>query len=306
MTTEFAGRRRADEMFRAGDTVAGYVIDAPVGRGGSSDVYRVHRPGSVVPVAWKVMRPEVVDRQVVRERFRREFDFAALFDQPHIVRMEDRGTVTVTATAGGGTVLLPWLSMQYLYGGPATELIPPPQREPDVARIIPVASRIAAALDVVHAGGVVHRDVKPANILIDAPSSAVLIDFGIAQFAGAEREAARTGMIRGTIGYAAPEVVTGQPLTGATDEYAFACSLFELLTGTLPYRGRTVTATMRALLREPVPPITSRRKWLPSSLNSVFTKALAKEPSRRYDSCVEFVEIVGRTLRGVPVPGDRR
>lgn len=285
-------------LFRGGDEVAGFVVDAPIGRGGSSDVYRVHRTDSTEPIAWKVMRPKVLDKEAVRERFRREFGFAAIFDQPHIVRVHDRGTLTEPTA-------LPWLSMQFVDGGSAERLIPERSRQPDVPVIISVIMQIAEALDVVHAAGVIHRDVKPANMLVDASSDAVLIDFGIAQYVGTDRESARTGMIRGSIPYAAPEVLTGAPLTIAVDEYALACSLFELLTGTAPYWRATATTTIRAHLRDPVPLITARRKWLPRSLDSVFAKALDKDPARRYVSCVEFTKIVAGTLRGVPVPDNR-
>ncbi|WP_066911672.1 serine/threonine-protein kinase [Millisia brevis] len=289
-------------MFRSGEVVAGLRIDRPLGRGGSSDVYRAYRPGSDESVAWKVMRPEAAGSDAAHERFRKEFDVAALFDHPHIVRMYDHGTVP---DRRDDRIELPWLSMQCVDDGSAADLVPARGREPDVPRIVEVCRGIAEALDVVHAAGVVHRDVKPANMLIDGRSHAVLIDFGIAQYAGSDRDAVRTGMIHGTIAYAAPEVLTGRPLTGATDEYAFAAGVFELLTGTTPYPRATATAAMRAHLRESVPSITSRRRWLPHSLDSVFAKALDKDPARRYSNCLEFVDIVGRTLRGVPIPGER-
>lgn len=298
-----------------GDEVAGFTVDSLVGRGSSADVYRVHRPDEPGPLALKVLHSESTGHTRARERFEREFSIASVLHHPHIVAMYTRGEVETPEGALGrarslgidetATHTTLWLAMQYVPGPPATALIPRADEEPEVSTVMTVAREIADALDYAHGQEVLHRDVKPANILLTSDqddADAFLTDFGIAQLLDDTRPLARNGRVQGSIGYAAPELLQAKKISPATDQYALACTLVELLTGEPPYPRATAFAITRAHLRDEPPKLTRRRKWLPSALNSIFAKALAKDPGDRYDTCREFVDIVARVMRDVPVP----
>lgn len=286
-------------MFEAGDIISGFVVEACLGGGGAADVYRVHRTGEAEPLALKVIHTDATNRDLARERLAREFTIASTLRHPHIVATYEHGE-----TASAQPQL--WMAMQYVDGPQASVLVPAPGREPEVAAVATVAGQVAGALDYAHAMEVIHRDVKPANILLSADHrQSYLTDFGIAQLADDVRPLASNGRVRGSIAYAAPELLQGQQLSAATDLYALACTVFEWLTGAPPFPRGTAFAITYAHLRDPVPALTARRPWLPGSLNAVFAKALAKNPAARYESCTGFVDIVARTLRDVPVPGGR-
>ncbi|MCH5643297.1 serine/threonine-protein kinase [Gordonia sp. ABSL49_1] len=293
-------------MFEVGDVVAGYTVDEFLGGGATADVFRVHR-GDDRPVALKVLHPKGSDPSRMRERFDREFTIARKLDHPHIVKIYARGEVDDPDTAPA--LRRPhypalWMAMQYVPGSPATTLIPH-DAEPDVPAILRIAAQIASALDYAHGQEILHRDVKPANILTTPTSSGLdgfLSDFGIAQFLDDTRPLARNGRVQGSIAYAAPELLQAQQLSPATDLYAFACSLVELLTGFPPYPRTTAFAITYAHINDDPPKLTRRRRWLPSAVDSIFAKALAKSPTDRYSSCGELVEIITRLMRDVPIP----
>ncbi|MEO9329743.1 serine/threonine-protein kinase [Gordonia aurantiaca] len=297
-------------MFEVGESVAGFTIDEFIGGGASADVFRVHRDDGSGPVALKVLHPNASDQSRVRERFEREFGIASLLDHPHIVSMHSHGEIAPPPGARHRSTM--WLAMQYVPGPSAAALVPGDDDEPDVGTILRVAAQIADALDHAHREEVLHRDVKPANILLsrkigpdapdDSPVDAYLSDFGIAQFLDDTRPLARNGRVQGSIGYASPELLQAQKLTPATDMYAFACSLVELFTGTPPYPRHTSFAITYAHIHDTPPKLTRRRPWLPSAIDSIFAKALAKAPEDRYRTCTELVEILTRLLRDVPVP----
>ncbi|GAB23289.1 putative serine/threonine protein kinase [Gordonia polyisoprenivorans NBRC 16320 = JCM 10675] len=289
-------------MFGVGETVAGFEIDAVVGHGSSADVYRVHRTGESTPLALKVLHADDGDTGRARERFEREFGIASLLDHPHIVAMVSRGEVLVDSSPPRTQL---WLAMQYVAGPSAMSLIPREDQQPRVPAVLRVAAQIGDALDYAHSREILHRDVKPANILLTSTSDdtdAVLSDFGIARLLDDTRPLARNGRVQGSIAYAAPELLQAQQLSPATDVYSFACSLVELFTGLPPFPRSTPFAITYAHLRDEPPKLTRRRDWLPSALNSVFAKALAKKPEERYQTCTEFVDIITRALRDVPVP----
>ncbi|MFW0786416.1 serine/threonine-protein kinase [Gordonia sp. CPCC 206044] len=303
-----APRGYADVVFGSGDVVAEYVIDEFVGSGSSAEVYRAHQRGSTSPVALKILLTGTSDPARVRERFDREFTIASLLDHPNIVRMHDRGEIADPADQNRSDATVLWTTMEYVDGVPAAELVVGRPAEPDVATISALGTQIADALDYAHRSDILHRDVKPANIIVSTAAGsprAVLTDFGIAQLLDDTRPLARNGRVQGSIAYAAPELLTAQQLSPATDLYAFAASLFELFTGEPPFPRSTAFAITYAHLHDRMPPLTRARPWLPSSLNSVFAKALAKNADDRYETCAEFVEIVVRSLRDVPVPQPR-
>lgn len=300
-------RGYADVVFGAGEVVAGYTIDEFLGSGSSAEVYRVHRGESEEAMALKVLHTRPNDQQRVRERFEREFSIASRLHHPHIVGMYARGEIDADVMGrenrSDATVL--WMAMEYIAGTSAMELIPERGIEPDTGTAVEIGGQIAAALDYAHSCDVLHRDVKPANIMVEqnvGGSRSVLTDFGIAQLLDDARPLARNGRVQGSIAYAAPELLTAQRLSPATDLYALAASMFELLTGEPPFPRATAFAITYAHIHDPLPKLTRLRPWLPSALNTVFAKALAKDPRDRYGTCTEFTEIVTRALRDVPAP----
>ncbi|MDL9938916.1 serine/threonine-protein kinase [Gordonia sp. ABSL1-1] len=306
-------------MFEIGDQVDGYTIDHFLGGGSSADVFAAHQRDQTGLVALKVLHAKVYDRARLEERFDREFTIARMLEHPHIVRVHSRGRTAppVTDTESASREVR-WMTMQYVAGAPATILVPARGEEPDVATVLAVAGQIADALDYAHDADVIHRDVKPANILTTItdihdghappqdPVRAYLSDFGIAQLLDDTRPLARNGRVQGSIAYAAPELLQAQRLSAATDQYALACSLVEFLTGEPPYPRATPFAITYAHINDDPPKPSRRRRWLPSGVDSIVAKALAKDPAARYDSCGEFVALITRMMRDVPVPDHPR
>ena len=178
------------------------------------------------------------------------------------------------------------------------------------ARVSPIVFSVASALDAAHAAGLIHRDVKPANMLIDArphrPDHVYLSDFGLSKGAMSSGLTA-TGQFLGTVDYCAPEQIEGRAVDGRTDEYALACAAFELLAGTAPFRRDQATATIWAHISEPPPRVTARRGDLSPAADQVFARAMAKAPAHRYASCREFADALRRALAAVPYsPGPVR
>jgi serine/threonine protein kinase len=265
-------------MLDGDEHVDGYIIDRELGKGGYATVHQAHatlNPGQVI--ALKVLNE---DHRTPPERARldREFEFAHRLDHPHIVRVYDHGPH--------------WLAMQFVDGGKSTRL----QRLDD--RLTALA-QISDALDYAHRHGIVHCDVKPANILVSKHFSrlgAVLIDFGVAH-AVVEDVFHRPKNLQASLLYVAPEVLRGQAPSAATDEYALACSAVELLTGAPPFTADTSSELVNAHLRSLPPRISRDISWVPRAFDAVLAKAIAKDPEVRYPSCAEFVEHVARALR---------
>lgn len=289
-------------MFETGAVIADYTVDALLGSGASADVYRAHRTGQTGALALKVLHTDPTAHPRTRERFAREFTIASMLDHPHIVAMYGQGEIPARPMTSPTL----WIAMQYIDGPESSVLIPNVGQEPDIATILRVSAQMAAALDYAHSMDVLHRDVKPANILLSADHhQAFLNDFGIAQLIDDVLPLARNGRVSGSIAYAAPELLQGQQLTPATDLYALACTMVEWLTGVPPYPRNTPFAITYAHLHDPSPSLSRRRQWLPSGLDSIIAKSLAKSPVARYDSCAQFVDIVTHMLHDVPAPAHR-
>jgi serine/threonine protein kinase len=272
--------------FTAGSRVAGYLLEEQVGAGGMAVVFRARDERLSRLVALKILGPALAADEDFRRRFIRESQAAATVDDPHIIPVHQAGE------AGG--VL--FIAMRYVPGGDVRTLL---RRAGPLSpsRAAGIISAMASALDAAHAAGLVHRDVKPANMLLDVrpgwPDHVYLSDFGLSKGA-LSLGLTRSGHFLGTPGYSAPEQIQGRPVDGRADQYALACTAFELLCGAAVFPRDEILAVMYAHLSEPPPRLTVRRPGVPAAADAVFAQALAKEPADRYASCREFAD----ALRG--------
>jgi serine/threonine protein kinase len=264
-----------------GDQVAGYQIQERIGRGGMAVVYRALDLRLGRQVALKVLAPDLGTDEAFRLRFVRESRAAAGVDHPHIVPVYDAGE-------SGGVL---FIAMRYVSGGDVRSLIETHGRlSPD--RATAIASQVASALDAAHARGLVHRDVKPGNILLGQASNgldhAYLSDFGLSKLSVTSATLTSTGQFLGTLDYVSPEQIQGQLVDGRADQYALACTVFEMLTGAPPFRREDTRALMWAQLEAAPPRLTERRPELPPLADQVIARAMAKTASGRYATCREF------------------
>ncbi|MGF6884607.1 serine/threonine protein kinase [Nocardia sp. GAS34] len=273
-------------MLNEGDVFAGYTIRGVLGRGGMGSVYLAQHPRLPRLVALKLLNRELFADDEMRARFEREADVVANLDHPGIVMVFDRGV-----EAGQ-----PWISMPYIEGVDAASVDPvgyPPQCA------VQIIGHIAAALDYAHAKGVLHRDVKPANILLANAAGGervFLTDFGIARLRDDASHLTQTGSVNATITFASPEQLSGIALDGRADQYSLACTLFWLLTGRTPFQSTNTAAVIAGHLQQPPPPIRAIRPDLPPALESVLARGLAKRPEERFASCTEFATAAWHAL----------
>ncbi|MEV6557204.1 ABC transporter substrate-binding protein [Nocardia sp. NPDC051756] len=281
-------------MLRAGEVFAGYVIERQLGRGGMGSVYLARHPRLPRRIALKLLSQDLHANDEMRARFEREAELVAQLDHPNIVAVYDRGVDEGVR----------WISMQFVDGIDAGALDP---RTLDPARAVEIIAETAKALDYAHAVGVLHRDVKPANILLARATAGqdervLLTDFGIARLRDDVHQLTRTGMFAATLAYASPEQLSASPVDHRSDQYALACTLFWLLSNTAPFTADNPAAMIAAHLQQPPPPLTTRRSDLPPALDAVLSKALAKRPGNRYESCAEFATAARDALTAVKSP----
>ncbi|MFC4376863.1 serine/threonine-protein kinase [Nocardia halotolerans] len=271
---------------RSGEVFAGYQIERVLGHGGMGTVYLARHPRLPRLTALKLLNPEMFADTEIRSRFEREADLAAQLEHPNIVSVYDRGVEDT----------VPWIAMRYVAGTDAASL-----GIVDPERAMRIVTGIGAALDHAHRRGVLHRDIKPANILLDQPGSGepervLLTDFGIAR-SHDMRGLTRTGTFTATLAYASPEQLASLPLDHRCDQYSLACTLFTLLTGDPPFTASNPVALIDAQMRQPPPPLSSRRPDLPGHLDAVLARALAKRPEARFASCADFATAAAEALR---------
>ncbi|GAB0103290.1 serine/threonine protein kinase PknJ [Nocardia sp. JMUB6875] len=266
---------------KPGEDIAGYVIERWIGAGGSGTVYAARHPRLPRLAALKVFNREEVNADAEGwRRFEREADITARFDHPNIVTVYDRGL-------DEGRL---WIAMQYVDGPDAdgrAGLSP--------ERALRIGRGIASALDYAHGKGVLHRDVKPSNIMLSPaedgrPERALLTDFGIARLRDETTHVTKTGDISATFAYASPEQVSGRFLDPRTDQYSLACTLFVLLTGSRPFLATDLAGLIYAHTSTPPLHVSQVRPDLSPGFDAVFDRALAKHPSERFDCCTDFID----------------
>jgi hypothetical protein len=278
-----------------GNVFAGYRITSVLGRGGMSVVYGAEHVRLGRMVALKLLSPALATDETFQERFIRESQLAATLDHPNIIPIYD---------AGEAEGFL-YIAMRHV-DGPDLGTVLEKEGPLALGQALFYIEQVASALDQAHSQGLVHRDVKPANILIARPSDRVyLTDFGVVKQTSSGG-LTKTGFFLGTFEYAAPEQIEGRPVDGRTDIYALGCVLYECLSGEPPFLADTEASVIHAHLVEPVPTLTDKRPDLPRSLNDVVATAMAKSIDDRYSSATELVRGMRNAALGATVSGEGR
>jgi len=276
--------------------LAGYRVTGLLGRGGMGFVYEAEHLLLRRKAALKTLAPELGGGADFRERFIRESQTVASIDHPNIIPIYDAGDHE-------GLV---YIAMRYVQGPDLEKLIKQGGTH-DPHEALGILEQVAGALDAAHTREVIHRDVKPANVMIEDESGRIyLMDFGIAKQSGsaAERGLTQAGVFVGTVDYAAPEQIEAKAINAAADLYAFGGVLYEALTGKKPYERDTDVAVMFAHITEPPPAVTKVRPDLPEALDAVIARAMAKSPADRYSTCREMIEAARAALGGKPAAAD--
>ena len=277
-----------------GRTFGHYTIESLLGTGGMGSVYRAKDERLDRQVAIKVLAPALAADSEFRERFLRESRLAASLDHPNIIPIYDAGEVD-------GAL---YLAMRYVHGPSLHELL---QARGSLTGddTIRLAQQIGGALDAAHREALVHRDVKPANILLaESGNHAYLCDFGLAKRTST-RGATKTGFFLGTVDYCAPEQIDGRQVDGRADLYSLGCVTFHCLTGSPPYARSGEFAVLQAHLSEPPPAPTAVRPDLPPAVDAVLQKALAKEPGERFGTASELTDALRDALGGAAAGSTR-
>ncbi|AKE89479.1 MULTISPECIES: protein kinase domain-containing protein [Rhodococcus] len=285
-----------------GSVFAGYTIERLLGAGGMGSIYLAQHPHLPRKVALKLLHPALTADDSVKARFELEADHAARLEHANIVQVYDRG-------CEDGRL---WIAMQYVPGTNAAALLGHGPVPPE--RAVHIVSEIGKALDYAHQAGVLHRDVKPTNILLAEPAGpgeperVLLTDFGIAKALDEAGGLTRTGMFVGSLQNAAPEQFdTTAALDHRTDIYSLGCTLYHLLTGRPPYSGDTLAKLWHGHVRSPIPRPSEARPDLPKAFDAVVAGALAKDRNDRYDTCRELTAaarnaLTSETTTTVPAP----
>lgn len=278
-----------------GRLIAGYRVEDEIGRGGMAVVYRARDLRLDRTVALKLLAPELARNDTFRQRFAHESKVAAAIDHPHIVPVFEAGE-----TDG-----LLYIAMRYVAGQDLRALLDRTGPLP-VETAARIAGQVASALDAAHAHDLVHRDVKPGNVLVAAgtdsehPEHVYLTDFGLTKKSLSLTGFTSVGQFVGTLDYVAPEQISGKPVDGRCDVYSLGCVVYEMLAGGPPFQRDDDMALLWAHQYDPPTPPTSRRPDLPAAVDGVLAKALAKAPDDRWGSCLEFTDALRRAGAGAP------
>jgi YVTN family beta-propeller protein len=278
---------------RRGSQLAGFRLEALLGRGGMGAVYRAEDLRLGRNVALKLLVPELAENERFRERFLRESQMAASLDHPNIVPIY----------AAGETDGQLYLAMRYVEGYDLRQLLAR-ERALEPARALGLLEQVADALDAAHERGLIHRDVKPGNVLIAARSGrehCYLSDFGLTKQTSSISGLTGTGELVGTVNYVSPEQIRGEEVDGRADLYALGCVLYECLAGEPPFARESEVATLWAHMNEPPHALSAARPELGGEIDSVLARALAKTPAQRQATCGELVSSA-RTALGLARP----
>lgn len=276
-----------------GDIVAGYRVLRVLGSGGMGTVYLAQNPTLPRQDALKVLSADLSTDAEFRARFEREANLAAGLDHPNIVAVYNRGEEEG----------LLWIAMQYVPGTDAAEEAKKDRAAMTPQRALRIIGEVGKGIDYAHRRGLLHRDVKPANFLLAKADGAeeervLLTDFGVAKSSEDGQDLTRTGTFMATVAFASPEQLTGGELDHHSDIYSLGCAFYRLLAGQNPYPATMPAVTIMGHVHEPPPKLSSVRQDLPTTLDAVFEKVLAKDPSQRYPTCRDFVHDAEAALHG--------
>jgi len=274
----------AAKSLAPGDFAGTYCIEALLGEGGMGHVYRASGPEGAVAV--KAIRPELVGDESSRRRFEREARVAQRIHHPNVVGV----------LASGERDGVPYIVQRFIPGGSLADVIDRDGALP-AATTAAICGQVAAGLDAVHAAGLIHRDVKPGNILLDGDGTACLTDFGITKDTDGT-VLTRPGQAVGSIDYMAPEQIRGEPVSAATDVYSLGCVLFECAAGRPPFADRQGLRAMWAHLEDPPPELNQLNADVPSALADAVAEALAKDPAGRPQTATELAGMVAAAANG--------
>jgi serine/threonine-protein kinase len=275
---------------RVGTNLGPYHIESVIGRGGMGVVYLAEQPSLERKVAVKILAPAFASDAGFRSRFINESKMAAAIDDPNILPVYEAGEID-------GQL---FIAMRYVEGSDLEARLRSGElTAPSALRVL---DQVASALDAAHDRGLIHRDVKPANILIadrraeSRGEHAYLADFGLTKSQGAESGLTRIGSIAGTLDYIAPEQLAGRTIDGRADQYALAAIAFRAVTGHLPFERDTDVAIIAAHLNDPPPSARAIRADLPMAVDAVIARGMAKEPADRFPNCADFVTTLRAAL----------
>jgi serine/threonine protein kinase len=284
-----------EDRVEVGQDIGGYAVTGRLGEGGMGAVYLAEERATGRPVALKILLSEMAGSEEFRRRFVRESEYASSLNHPNIVRVHEFGESSGVA----------FMAMEYVPGHDLTAELAKGRLSPE--RTIAILEQVASALDAVHATGIFHRDVKPANILVeeDEQSGGLrcrLTDFGLSKHPTQDSSPLTSaGFFVGTCQYVAPEQILAKDLDHRVDVYSLGCLMYECLAGEPPFMRPREEQVLHAHIQDPPPRLTQVRSELPAAIDDVIAKALAKDPEERYASCGELVE----AARAALLPGER-
>jgi serine/threonine protein kinase len=277
-----------------GDEFAGYRIERSLGRGGMGILYLAVEPGLERRVALKLIAPEAAADDVFARRFAEESRIAASIEHPNVVPIY----------AAGEQEGIPYIAMRFVSGSDLGRRVAREGRL-DPATAVALIAQIGNGLDAIHAAGLIHRDVKPANVLLsggEGSEHAYITDFGVARNVATQSGLTQTGRFVGTLDYVAPEQISGGQIDARVDVYALGCLLYKLLVGEVPFPREAEAARLYAHLNDPPPAPSLHEPSLPMALDDVVIRAMSKQPGDRYPSAGDLGRAAIAALSGAPVP----